>query len=711
MCIRDRIRDRYDMLEHKKRERYIKMFNRKLERARQKISNAKIRSETVNALRNEFLSAEMLNANNFRTYTCSFLKFFRYILVNCKIEDAPPNLSKDDFKKYREFFVISTSLKRLSRILKKVLKYTKENPTRDELSRFEFQINEFVRKLDREKRTADLKVSIPLPPPPTFSSSQSLLPPTPTLTPSSSFKAKDNVEPSLKESLKIKLPIFDRSTSSETGIKIPASIAHGSRETNKFIRKPSKIGKPLPKIMKEKQTVRDIPRLPPKIEKYLELMREKRASQIDEEKIRKRISESWAPSAEQMKNESARTELPAKKEEDSYMIEERKPGAHDEDDIFHDDLVPAATSSAANISFSLKSSKEGPVRRNQPQRNNAFHIEEEEEENEEDEGTKIMKEKSSSSGDRIVIVSESNRERELDRYKPGPGMSSFLCYNINHDVFVEIPRELSLNRHPERMIIEAISFYNLFDKFDDTFKAKYNTLVKDIEQRQANSRSKNAIISIKERIVRNSTVPEELKYEMKTQKLAKVKVRFIFGINASGEDGDRCKSVKVHIKNRLSIPTFEEFTCLKENKIKRETYLSEYGSFIPYNALKMKVIKNQVNDGMLNLVMKLDRFQKYQPSASYCLLTRLKPPIGPTGLVPGMENKETMVLDIWTTFEDIHDLSISIFDNQILQNSQVCKHCSHVFVVVVVSQRFFCCLLYTSPSPRDGLLSRMPSSA
>ena len=24
---------------------------------------------------------------------------------------------------------------------------------------------------------------------------------------------------------------------------------------------------------------------------------------------------------------------------------------------------------------------------------------------------------------------------------------------------------------------------------------------------------------------------------------------------------------------------------------------------------------------------------------------------------------------------------------------------------------FYCCLLYTSPSPRDGLLSRMPSSA
>ena len=29
----------------------------------------------------------------------------------------------------------------------------------------------------------------------------------------------------------------------------------------------------------------------------------------------------------------------------------------------------------------------------------------------------------------------------------------------------------------------------------------------------------------------------------------------------------------------------------------------------------------------------------------------------------------------------------------------------------VVSTKFFFCLLYTSPSPRDGLLSRMPSSA
>ena len=30
---------------------------------------------------------------------------------------------------------------------------------------------------------------------------------------------------------------------------------------------------------------------------------------------------------------------------------------------------------------------------------------------------------------------------------------------------------------------------------------------------------------------------------------------------------------------------------------------------------------------------------------------------------------------------------------------------------VCCTMRFICCLLYTSPSPRDGLLSRMPSSA
>ena len=34
-----------------------------------------------------------------------------------------------------------------------------------------------------------------------------------------------------------------------------------------------------------------------------------------------------------------------------------------------------------------------------------------------------------------------------------------------------------------------------------------------------------------------------------------------------------------------------------------------------------------------------------------------------------------------------------------------------VHVELNTATKMFCCLLYTSPSPRDGLLSRMPSSA
>ena len=32
-------------------------------------------------------------------------------------------------------------------------------------------------------------------------------------------------------------------------------------------------------------------------------------------------------------------------------------------------------------------------------------------------------------------------------------------------------------------------------------------------------------------------------------------------------------------------------------------------------------------------------------------------------------------------------------------------------VVEAITDEYYSCLLYTSPSPRDGLLSRMPSSA
>ena len=38
-----------------------------------------------------------------------------------------------------------------------------------------------------------------------------------------------------------------------------------------------------------------------------------------------------------------------------------------------------------------------------------------------------------------------------------------------------------------------------------------------------------------------------------------------------------------------------------------------------------------------------------------------------------------------------------------LKNTEVCD--------ILINYRQYGCLLYTSPSPRDGLLSRMPSSA
>ena len=51
------------------------------------------------------------------------------------------------------------------------------------------------------------------------------------------------------------------------------------------------------------------------------------------------------------------------------------------------------------------------------------------------------------------------------------------------------------------------------------------------------------------------------------------------------------------------------------------------------------------------------------------------------------------------TFEDIEGYD----DIVLLKNISFESHCEHHMVPI--------CLLYTSPSPRDGLLSRMPSSA
>ena len=53
--------------------------------------------------------------------------------------------------------------------------------------------------------------------------------------------------------------------------------------------------------------------------------------------------------------------------------------------------------------------------------------------------------------------------------------------------------------------------------------------------------------------------------------------------------------------------------------------------------------------------------------------------------------------------------NLSVIKSKIKENSKV----SALSPREIVSEldRYVICLLYTSPSPRDGLLSRMPSSA
>ena len=45
------------------------------------------------------------------------------------------------------------------------------------------------------------------------------------------------------------------------------------------------------------------------------------------------------------------------------------------------------------------------------------------------------------------------------------------------------------------------------------------------------------------------------------------------------------------------------------------------------------------------------------------------------------------------------------------ETARVKQYLSIKFADIVYNGQWFTCLLYTSPSPRDGLLSRMPSSA
>ena len=65
--------------------------------------------------------------------------------------------------------------------------------------------------------------------------------------------------------------------------------------------------------------------------------------------------------------------------------------------------------------------------------------------------------------------------------------------------------------------------------------------------------------------------------------------------------------------------------------------------------------------------------------------------------------------------EDLHnrDVTMTILANTLMTNENTIRSKLKILIKndLVEICKCGCCLLYTSPSPRDGLLSRMPSSA
>ena len=72
------------------------------------------------------------------------------------------------------------------------------------------------------------------------------------------------------------------------------------------------------------------------------------------------------------------------------------------------------------------------------------------------------------------------------------------------------------------------------------------------------------------------------------------------------------------------------------------------------------------------------------------------------------EKNDWLILNRGISFEEIADKILNEDYLEILENP---TNKNQQYFVMGIDNYTWVCLLYTSPSPRDGLLSRMPSSA
>ena len=72
------------------------------------------------------------------------------------------------------------------------------------------------------------------------------------------------------------------------------------------------------------------------------------------------------------------------------------------------------------------------------------------------------------------------------------------------------------------------------------------------------------------------------------------------------------------------------------------------------------------------------------------------------------ETGEAVLIDAANEHERLLDLCKTLGVRQVLETH---GHWDHIQAIPQIRDAGYSCLLYTSPSPRDGLLSRMPSSA